>query len=184
MVEINEIDTKQKIRDRVKAIIDKGGQFVFLGVDDKTFRNNLILIDSCLPRIVAEILLQCYSTGVTDLRKNTNEVAKSNPIGYDMDENKAYYEYKMKNLLVASALGMVPKTSWDGEYDANGGYLVVKEDGEVLCYNFYDRNLFEDYLFANTILESPSTTRYDYTNVFIGTDGKQYFKLNLQIRFK
>jgi hypothetical protein len=28
---------------------------------------------------------------------------------------------------------------------ATGGYLVVKEDGEVLCYYVYKRNEFESY---------------------------------------
>lgn len=87
-------------------------------------------------------------------------------------------------MLVASALGMVPHTPWNGKYDANGGYLVVKEDGDVLCYHFYDRNLFEDYLYENTKLETPSMSRYEFASVYKAEDGNLYFKLNLQIRFK
>lgn len=181
---INEIETKQKILDRVKEIIKKGGSLSYYSMVDATFKNNLILIDSLLPQIVAEILIQCYSTGVYDLKKNTIEITKRNPLKYDISGNHKYYEYKIKNLLVASALGMVPHTPWNGKYDANGGYLVVKEDGDVLCYHFYDRNLFENYLFENTKLETPSTTRYGFGEIFVGNDKNLYFKLNLQIRFK
>lgn len=182
--EINGIDSKQKILDRVKKIISKKGYLEFVCMDDSTFRNNLVLIDSLLPKIVAEILLRCYSTGEYDLKTNVIEVERINPLKYDISNGHAYYTHKIKNLLVASALGMVPHTPWNGEYDANGGYLVVKEDGEVLCYHFYDRNLFENYLFENTKLETPSSSRNEFGMIFKGVDGNLYIKLNLQIRFK
>ena len=58
--------------------------------------------------------------------------------------------HKVKDLLVAVALGMEPNTKWTGLEDANGGYIVVKDDGEVLCYHIYDRNKLRNYLFRNT----------------------------------
>jgi hypothetical protein len=59
----------------------------------------------------------------------------------------------------------------------------VKENGDVLCYHIYNRNQFEDYLFANTKLETASSTRHDFAKMY-EVDGKFYFKMNLQIRFK
>ncbi len=184
IVEINNIDSRQKILDRVNEIIRRDGSLQFVGLDDSTFQNNLVLIDSLLPQIIAEILLKCYSTGEYGLKENTVEIAKSNPLNYDMSNGHAYYEHKLKNLLVASALGMVPHTPWSGKYDANGGYLVVKSNGDVLCYHIYDRNLFEDYLYENTRFETSSSSRHEYGTIFKGDDGNLYFKLNLQIRFK
>ena len=58
---------------------------------------------------------------------------------------------------------------------------MVKDDGNVLCYHFYDRNLFEDYLYYNTRLESPSSSKYEFATLYRGQDGNLYFKLNLQI---
>ena len=72
---------------------------------------------------------------------------------------------------------------WNGEYDATGGYLVVKENGDVLCYHIYNRNEFEDYLFANTKLETASSTRHEFGKIYEEND-QFYFKLNLQIRFR
>lgn len=181
---INSISTRQKILDRVTSIVENHGILEYIGMDDKTFENNLILIDSFLPQIIAAILAQCYSTGIYDLKRNTEDIARINPMRYDTSHNHQYYEHKIKNLLVASALGMVPHTPWNGLYDANGGYLVVKEDGDVLCYHFYDRNLFEGYLYENTRFETPSSSRYGFGEIFKGDDGNNYFKLNLQIRFK
>lgn len=181
---VNAINTKNKIIDRVLAIQKNGGQLEFLKMDDDICRNNFVLIDSCLPPIMADILLEGYQGGSKDLKALTEIIAERNPIGYDMSHNQKYYEHKVKNFLVASALGMVPHTPWNGKYDANGGYLVVKDDGDVLCYHFYDRNLFEDYLYCNTRLESASSTRYGFASLYRREDGKLYFKLNLQVRFK
>lgn len=42
----------------------------------------------------------------------------------------------MKVLLIDVALGMTPAKEWNGRYDANGGYIVIRKDGEIVCYHF------------------------------------------------
>lgn len=81
-----------------------------------------------------------------------------------------------------SALGMTPATPWDGLLQVHGGYIIVREDGEIVCYHIYNQDAFRDYLFLNTRLETPSTTRYDFGKVY-EQNGRCYLKLNLQIRF-
>ena len=109
---------------------------------------------------------------------------KENPLNYDIKHPSPYYEYKIKHLLTSAALGMMPATAWSGRYDANGGYLVVRKNGEILCYHFYDRNRFEDYLFFNAYLERSSTSRHEYASIIKENDGTLSFKLNLQVRLK
>ena len=109
-------------------------------------------------------------------------ISKSNPLGFNLETNHPFYSYKIKRLLTDIALGMMPSKVWKGELDATGGYLVVKEDGEVLCYHIYNRNEFEDYLLNNTKLETASSTRHEFGTVY-KEGNKQFFKLNLQIRF-
>lgn len=89
----------------------------------------------------------------------------------------------MKQLLLASALGMTPAKEWNGRYDANGGYLVVRKDGEIVCYHFYNQNDVEDYLYNNTRFERASRTRYEFGFIYQQADS-YYLDLNLQIRFK
>ena len=55
---------------------------------------------------------------------------------------------------------------WDGLDEANGGYIIVKADGEILAYHIYNRNFFEQYLLDNTILERASTSRHDYMSLY------------------
>jgi len=155
---INEIDTRSKIKDRIEAIKSKGGQLKFINLEQDIFKNNLVLIDSLLPNIVAEILNTFFTTSLSSIKDLTENINSNNPINYDNKFSHSFYEYKMKRFLTDVALGMTPSKVWSGVYDATGGYLIVKENGDVLCYHIYNRNQFEDYLFANTKLETASST--------------------------
>lgn len=182
---INAINPKRnKIIERVNTIKRKGGRFVFDKVDNSIFRNNLVMLDSDMPLIITNLLLEQLNTGVATLKDLAEIIARRNPLKFDTEQSALFYTYKIKHLLTSAALGMMPATIWNGRYDANGGYLVVKKDGEILCYHFYDRNRFEDYLFANAYLERSSTNRHGYGIIIKEDDGTLSFKLNVQIRLK
>jgi len=111
-------------------------------------------------------------------------IAKENPFGFTGTDIVTFYAHKIKVLLVDTALGMTPAKEWEGRYDANGGYLVVKSDGDIVCYHFYNKNDVEDYLYNNTRFDRASRGRYDFGKLYRSEDGNVYMKLNLQIRFK
>ena len=142
------------------------------------------MLDGDLPVIIANLLLEQLKTGVSTLKELTAKITEINPLKYDTEQDSPFYAYKIKHLLTSAALGMMPATAWSGKFDANGGYLVVKNDGEILCYHFYDRNRFEDYLFSNAYLERSSTTRHKYAYIIKEADGTYSFKLNFQVRLK
>ena len=182
---INSINPKRnKVIERVNAIKNKGASLVFDKVDNSTFRNNLVMLDGDLPTIIANLLLEQLNTGVSTLKELAERITETNPLKYDIEQTSPFYAYKIKHLLTSAALGMMPATAWSGRFDANGGYLVVKKDGEILCYHFYDRNRFEDYLFSNAYLERSSTTRHEYATIVKEIDGTLSFKLNFQVRLK
>lgn len=181
--ELNQIDTRSKIKDRIEAIKKLGGQFRFTKLENSIFSNNLILIDSLLPNILSEILYSFFTSNTSTIKNLTNSLTESNPLNYDNQHAHKFYEYKIKHCLTDIALGMMPSKVWSGVYDATGGYLIVKETGEVLCYHIYNRNEFENYLFANTKLDTASSTRHEFGRIY-AENGQILFKLNLQIRFK
>lgn len=182
---INSLNPKRnKVIDRVNAIKAKGGKLVFDKVDNPTFYNNLIMLDGDLPSVIACLLLEQLNSGVSTLKELVNRITEINPLGYDTRQPSPFYAYKVKHLLTSAALGMMPATAWDGKLDANGGYLVVKGDGDILCYHFYDRNRFEDYLFSNAYLERSSTSRHNYASIIKEEDGTLSFKINFQVRLK
>jgi type II restriction enzyme len=179
---INSIDSRSKIMDRINSVLKSKGKFNFVKTEKQIFSNNLILIDSKLPEILSQVVYEFYSSknsSVSDLVENTNS---KNPLNFDISNKHKFYEYKIKRFLTDVALGMMPSKVWTGQYDATGGYLIVKESGDILCYHIYNRNEFEDYLFNNTKLDTASSSRHDFGKVYI-ENRELYFKLNLQIRF-
>ncbi|MGL2999575.1 HpaII family restriction endonuclease [Flavobacterium sp. RSSB_23] len=183
IIEINEIETRSKIKDRIEKLCQLGGSLEFKKTESSIFGNNLVLIDSALPKILAESLHLFFTSTFSTIVELTNQISTKNPLDYNLETNHPFYSYKIKRFLTDVALGMMPSKVWTGELDATGGYLVVKENGEVLCYHIYNRNEFEDYLFTNTKLETASSTRHEFGKIY-EDNGKLYFKLNLQIRFK
>lgn len=180
--QINEIDSRSKIKDRIEGIKNLSGKLNFIKTENEIFGNNLTLIDSALPKIISEIVYLFFTSNYSKTKELVSEISKINPLGYDLDTKHPFYSYKIKRFFSDIALGMMPSEVWKGELDATGGYLVVKEDGEILCYHIYNRNEFEDYLINNTKLETASSTRHNFGTVY-KQDNQFYFKLNLQIRF-
>ena len=183
ILEINAIETRSKIKDRIEKINKLGGILEFQKTESSVFGNNLVLIDSALPKIIAESLHLFFTSTFSSVLELTSKISIANPLEYNLETNHPFYSYKIKRFLTDIALGMMPSKVWTGELDATGGYLVVKENGEVLCYHIYNRNEFEDYLFTNTKLETASSTRHEFGKIY-EENGQLYFKLNLQIRFK
>ncbi|MEN9918261.1 MAG: hypothetical protein RL662_697 [Bacteroidota bacterium] len=182
LTEINGIDTRSKIKDRIAKIKELGATLSYVGIDSSIFYNNLVLIDSSLPLIVSQMLLMYFSgmgTRVSDLSKQLQD---KNPLDYELQHKHQFYEYKIKRLLSDAALGMKPATVWSGTFEANGGYLVVKEDGDVLCYHIYNRNDFEDYLLNTSFMDTPSSSRHGFGTIE-EKEGEQFLKLNIQVRF-
>lgn len=180
--EINQINSKSKIRDRFESIASLKADLIFEKVEDSTFSNNLILIDSNLPEILAQLLIIFVKSKDTKISSLVSIIEKENPMKYDISKNHKFYNYKIKRLLTDMALGMVSGRVWAGQIDATGGYLVVKNNGDIVCYHIYNKNEFENYLFYNTKFETPSSSRNNFGKIYVEKD-KLFFKLNLQIRF-
>lgn len=181
IAKINEIDSHLA---RLSALFGKGCTLEYCDIDHPVFRNNLQFLDNCMPQFIADCLLVDSLGSNSSIEYCVSEVTKKNPFGYKGKNVEEFYAHKMKVLLLSTALGMMPGKEWTGRYDANGGYLVVRKDGEIVCYHFYNQNDVEDYLYKNTRFERASRTRYGFGKLYRGEDGLIYMKLNLQIRFK
>jgi len=175
---INRINTKNKLIARFKAVAENSGRLVYVSMQNDVFHENLIMIDSQMPHVVAHMLLGYYE-GVTPTCVGLTEyVCDKNPLS----RSDVFYRHKIKEMLCAVALGMKPSTRWDGTDEASGGYIIVKTNGDVLAYHIYNRNAFKNYLLNNTKFERASSTRHGYGTLY-EDHGAICIKLNLQIRF-
>lgn len=170
------------IKDRFGRLFSTGCDVAFLGTDSIMFGNNLMLIDSDLPVISAHMLIEHYALGNSNVMAALGNISIRNPLRYNMTTGHQFYHYKFMKLLTESALGMLPSKVWTGRADATGGYIIVREDGEVLCYHLYNRNEFEEYLLKNTKFDTASTGRYEFASIY-KDNGRYFIKLNMQIRF-
>lgn len=177
------LNNLKTFKQKFDYIREAGGLWCFEDVSGNTLRNNLTMLDLGMARIIAACMEKYYTGQESGLAAICGMVTKEDPLHINSVEGQPMYRYKLKQFLLAFALGMTVSSPWDGHFNANGGYIVVKEDGDVICYHFFDRNDLEEYLFNNTKFDTPSTTRHEFGKVYkINND--YFIKLNLQIRFK
>lgn len=194
---ISEETRKSKIAIRLKKLEEVGCKLKFSHIQSENLQLNLQLIDGDLPKILAQVLLIKYRDGISKTKAILEKLNVKNPLGYNQELGHKFYGYKLKKLMSDSALGMTPKKVWTGDYSATGGIIIVKGNGEALCYHIYNRTEFHNYLIGQTRLEQASTGEdkkrpghadpnskktYKFGWAY-EENGKLYIKLNLQIRF-
>lgn len=173
---INEI---KSLGGKLIAIKNLGCSLEFTHVGSDIFARNLRTVDTIMPEIIAEMLKKYYLGDEKNIADIVNILEVENPL----EKYSPNYEFKIKKLLKDVALGMTPGRTWNGRLETTGGCIVVREDGELVCYNVYYSDDFEDFLFKNTKLETPGRSRHGYGSLY-KDDNKIYMKLNLQIRFR
>lgn len=180
--EINSIEGASKIRDRIEQIEENGAIIEYDHMDSEDFEKNLRMIDTMFPQMIAAALKAFYGGHGRTLAELSGYLDEKQIVREKFRLSKNDYSYKIKHFLMSVALGMTPQGEWNGLTEAHGGYIIVREDGEVVCYHLYNRDQFQEYLFENTKLETPSSSRHKFGTVY-EENGEQFIKLNLQIRF-
>lgn len=150
-------------------------------VENKIFHNNLTLLDIDIERIIAETLLHSHINKEKELSKIIDLIETTDPLNIKTKISQPIYTYKIKQLLVAFALGMTPSNIWYGHY-ANC-FFSINKDSILSFYTSLNIHSFGEYLFHNTQIETPSTSRHEFGNIY-QENGETFLKLNLQIRFK
>jgi hypothetical protein len=150
---------------------------------DPTFRQNLELLDSNMPLLLAHVLLGYYSMSVGNVRsleRIVDAVADANPLGYKRPD--VAYRLKVMDFLESVALGMVPSRHYEGVWETPGGFLFVGSDGELSCLPLTDRDEHRIFLFRHTQFDTPSRTKFDFGKLFVAS-GESRIAANLQVRF-
>ncbi len=174
--QINQINTRNKLVDRLSALNKSGATISFDKIMDTTFENNLQMIDSLMPNIIADICLRAY----TSENKNLIELFNNS----SLISNKTIARKKLADLLKGFSFDIKPGTPWTGNHDVNGGIMIVTKNGNLYVLDLvYHIEEVENYLINNTKLDSPSSTRYNMLHLY-KENNNIYFTLNLQIRYR
>jgi hypothetical protein len=165
-----------KHRSNIQNLYRNGYQLCYHEMSSETFANNLVLLDMNFPEYLAKVLLNSYLLGIDQF---SNAVDTVFPIEKQSSRQPIF---KLKEFLGAVAMGLRPSKAWDGDTTKFRGIIIVKSDGECVFYYLKNRKNFEEYLFSSVSFERPSTTRHKYGSIY-ESNGENYIKLNLQIRF-
>jgi hypothetical protein len=181
---INSISSGSKIKDRVNALIDAKCSFKFSHCKGAVFNQNLTKIDSQMPELLGWATLLNFvmphgKKNLTDVLADKRFQDSAQTIAIPLDAGSI--EYKFKHLLSAIALGMVPATPWSGIIDADGGYLVVKRNGDLVCFHVYNLGSFQEYLLRHVMFDTPAS-RNNFGFIY-ERNGQFFFDVNCQIRF-
>ena len=154
----------------------------FARTQNPVYGNNLFLVRESMSNIMAWCVKDRLIDSSTEygVKETVERMAVSNPLGVTNPE--IYYEKAIKDFLMAGFTGMTAAQVWDGREQVNGGYIVVMDDGDVICYHSNDRESFRDYLYRNTYFEYVSADKYCWSRI-MKIDGEYYLSLNASVRF-
>lgn len=161
------------------------GNKIQAGREHSVFEENLDMIRGDMQEIMNNVILIHYtydgnSSKISDICKimiEQNPMKKRNA--------EVFYPKAIKDFLYASFSGMTAGSPWDGREVVNGGYIVAKDNGEVLAFHTRDGESFKNFLFNTTKIDRPDASEkkgYPYADVY-KTGDEYFFDLNFQIRF-
>jgi len=179
---VNAVESQNTVVDRMMMIERLGGILKYNDVADRVFRSNLSMIDLHFPRMLGEMVRIMHLDGITRISELTEKMKTSNPLKIkdELINKHGFYEHKMKQFLLALALGMRPAKIYNGSDSAIEGMILVNGNGELQAFHKSDRKAFEDFLFYNTRLEKGDLDKDKY-GFLERENGVYYFKLNVKV---
>lgn len=165
-----------------KYISDHNLTLSYCKTQNPIYDENLCLVRESMSKIMAWCVKDRLidSTDDNKVKETVERMITANPLS--MSNPAVYYEKAVKDFLMAGFTGMTAACKWDGKEQVNGGYIVVMDDGDVICYHSNDRETFRDYLYRNTYFEYVSAEKYNWSRI-IKIDGEYYLPLNISVRF-
>lgn len=172
--------------DRMQYLHQIGCDIQFVGTAKNDARANLVKCGGMeMPAIVGGMLKKFYFenlSGPTSVEDCIDYLAGNDIVGYGFDDLQNTYRGKIAHFLLCTFTGMRLGSPWNGRQEVNGGYIVVKNNGDVVAFHSTIADEFKDFLVAKMRMESPSHSRHK--DMVIYKDGDRYFlKLALQLRF-
>ena len=172
--------------DRMQYLHQIGCDIQFVGTAKNDARANLVKCGGLeMPAIVGGMLKKYYFenlSGPTSVEDCIDYLAENDIVGYGFDDLQNTYRGKIAHFLLCTFTGMRLGSPWNGRQEVNGGYIVVKNDGDVVAFHSTIADEFKDFLVAKMRMESPSHSRHK--DMYIYKENDRYFlKLALQLRF-
>ncbi|MDY4902803.1 MAG: HpaII family restriction endonuclease [Treponema sp.] len=174
------------VNKRMKFLHEKNLDLNFINPISKIARENLITCcGSDMPLILGGMLKYYFyerKGEKTCINECLNYLSIKDFAKYGFESNSDAYRIRIENLLYSMFTGLRFGKKWNGKSEINGGYIVVKKDGEVVAYHSCIADEFKTFLMEKLRFETPSCSRHKCMNIY--KKGDEYFiKFPLQLRF-
>jgi len=177
---VNKLNTKRGGADltgRVKTLYQLKGGLEFYKMSSEVYKENLVKVDSLLPEIIANLLINSYKNKAKYLYKSIeNFTIKQTLINSDT------VKHKIGSFVYYSLSGLMPSLPFDNIYTDNGVLIVKKEGNIVGFYNAYNKKELWEFLSQNVYLDTPSTSRHNIGTIYKEINGDYFIDLSLQLR--
>lgn len=176
--EINSINSSQKLKERLQKILQYWWKLKYKWAEKEIMEFNLKMIDTSLPNLIGQMLIEFYLNRNVDIQNIIAKITKK----LNTDEQKII-ENISKKFLVAILLWFFAGKKWNGIFEAQWA-IILQKTWELLAYHIIKMEDLQNYLYNHIKFDTPSTSRHMFWKLYKEKDGKIYFKLNLQLRFK
>lgn len=180
--EIAEFNTKKNFSEKMRLLRDRRIGLEFMRCVNPVYERNLQTVDTQFPRVFAEMLKIHFEEGIKSLKDVAERVAQKNPLNLDTTGATPVYEIMMKRFLRQHALGMNAASAWNGHSGVSGGCIVVRRDGDIVCFYAYNFDELDEFLLRSSFFDTPSTRRHEYGKIVGDASTGLRLLLNFQIR--
>ena len=139
------------IGDRMRFLKSLGCDLKFEKMCVENAERNLVLSGGAeLPTVLAFMLKTYYFDGEGKVENSSliyalNNAIEENVAGYSFGNIESMYYRKISTLLYDMFTGMRLSSAWDGRSSVNGGYIIAKNNGDVLAYHSCMADEFKDF---------------------------------------
>ncbi|MFD2144449.1 HpaII family restriction endonuclease [Mucilaginibacter antarcticus] len=102
---ISKINDMRSIKHRIKGLCTGGYHLQYVYYTNLDLKNNLIMVDSFLPEILAYAVIYYYCNGVLNMADILKQLIALNPLQYNQSLGHKFYERKIKSFLSEIVLG-------------------------------------------------------------------------------
>ncbi len=146
---VSEEERKKQVLIQGTAIIENGD----VKLDNDTFVNNLVLIDSTMPSIFEYLLTKHLQGEHILIGALTKICAEDNICKIRMKNVMCYYRKKVTDMLYAVLHGMNCDNPWDGRSNTRSIYIF----NSGVTFSLYDRVSLIEHLWENAYIEAQNS---------------------------
>lgn len=141
--EINNIETRSKVKDRISKIESLGGVLKFHKCENSTYESTLRKVDSKMPEILASALKSFF------LKETSNRLSEYVSQHIADSTRQQEVDCRLKDFVKSTMLGIFPTRDWDGNLKATA-VLLVNKDGDLVFYHTNKEATLKDFFYQQT----------------------------------